>query len=39
MIIQDKALRQAGCFKLIKKTPRHEKMTTSWAEVAEEVAI
>jgi hypothetical protein len=26
MIVQDKALRQAGCFKLIRKAPRHGKV-------------
>lgn len=28
MIVQDKALRQADCFKLIQKAQRHEKMGT-----------
>jgi hypothetical protein len=39
MIIQDKALRQAGCFKLIQKTPRHEKIGLSWAEVVVEATV
>lgn len=30
MIVQDKALRQAGCFKLIQKAPRLEKMAAIW---------